>query len=149
MLFFFFSSRRRHTRFKCDWSSDVCSSDLSKYGDLTIDNKSQGGQPTVFPSLGSGVALTGSSGATLVTDRTVDIPAYFAGHWIEISDSTGTLKGSWRVASIPSARPVTLAVNATETISVNPGDKWQGVYHFDTFRGVNNTTYTSNDPIRI
>src|SRR6476661_1014573 len=29
MIFFFFSSRRRHTRFKCDWSSDVCSSDLS------------------------------------------------------------------------------------------------------------------------
>src|SRR5207237_1927953 len=28
MFFFFFSSRRRHTRFKCDWSSDVCSSDL-------------------------------------------------------------------------------------------------------------------------
>src|SRR2546430_11936298 len=25
----FFSSRRRHTRFDCDWSSDVCSSDLS------------------------------------------------------------------------------------------------------------------------
>src|SRR4030067_2694360 len=24
-----FSSRRRHTRFKCDWSSDVCSSDLA------------------------------------------------------------------------------------------------------------------------
>src|SRR5260370_42329755 len=28
VVFFFFSSRRRHTRFKCDWSSDVCSSDL-------------------------------------------------------------------------------------------------------------------------
>src|SRR5256886_9414353 len=28
MHFFFFSSRRRHTRFDCDWSSDVCSSDL-------------------------------------------------------------------------------------------------------------------------
>src|SRR2546430_9597802 len=26
--YFFFSSRRRHTRFDCDWSSDVCSSDL-------------------------------------------------------------------------------------------------------------------------
>src|SRR6266480_2425294 len=25
---FFFSSRRRHTRLTCDWSSDVCSSDL-------------------------------------------------------------------------------------------------------------------------
>src|SRR5438034_8333273 len=29
MQFFFFSSRRRHTRSLCDWSSDVCSSDLS------------------------------------------------------------------------------------------------------------------------
>src|SRR2546430_3697955 len=29
MVFFFFSSRRRHTRFDCDWSSDVCSSDLT------------------------------------------------------------------------------------------------------------------------
>src|SRR5699024_11543037 len=28
--FFFFSSRRRHTRSKRDWSSDVCSSDLSE-----------------------------------------------------------------------------------------------------------------------
>src|SRR5438067_11603817 len=27
-MFFFFSSRRRHTRSKRDWSSDVCSSDL-------------------------------------------------------------------------------------------------------------------------
>src|SRR5699024_12881566 len=28
-IYFFFSSRRRHTRSKRDWSSDVCSSDLS------------------------------------------------------------------------------------------------------------------------
>src|SRR5260370_25818088 len=44
---FFFSSRRRHTRFKCDWSSDVCSSDLPKnpnrpakevrFGEMTTD----------------------------------------------------------------------------------------------------------------
>src|SRR3989475_9049008 len=34
IFFFFFSSRRRHTRFDCDWSSDVCSSDL--YGRLLI-----------------------------------------------------------------------------------------------------------------
>src|SRR6516162_4056628 len=27
-FFFFFSSRRRHTRLQGDWSSDVCSSDL-------------------------------------------------------------------------------------------------------------------------
>src|SRR5688572_22827950 len=30
-FFFFFSSRRRHTRFDCDWSSDVCSSDLKAF----------------------------------------------------------------------------------------------------------------------
>src|SRR6267143_5282324 len=29
MFFCFFSSRRRHTRWNCDWSSDVCSSDLA------------------------------------------------------------------------------------------------------------------------
>src|SRR6266478_7679352 len=33
IFFFFFSSRRRHTRFDCDWSSDVCSSDLTKLAD--------------------------------------------------------------------------------------------------------------------
>src|SRR2546430_17569776 len=31
IFFFFFSSRRRHTRFDCDWSSDVCSSDLTAF----------------------------------------------------------------------------------------------------------------------
>src|SRR6266567_2131264 len=40
-FFFFFSSRRRHTRFDCDWSSDVCSSDLDVarnvgLGDITF-----------------------------------------------------------------------------------------------------------------
>src|SRR5256885_4350345 len=29
VIFFFFSSRRRHTRLQGDWSSDVCSSDLN------------------------------------------------------------------------------------------------------------------------
>src|SRR3990167_3456740 len=36
-----FSSRRRHTRFDCDWSSDVCSSDLSSlhegFGNVLIE----------------------------------------------------------------------------------------------------------------
>src|SRR5699024_12036358 len=34
---FFFSSRRRHTRSKRDWSSDVCSSDLSP--DLSLQKR--------------------------------------------------------------------------------------------------------------
>src|SRR6266704_5932313 len=42
VLYFFFSSRRRHTRSKRDWSSDVCSSDLQyvpvpvQVGDKTV-----------------------------------------------------------------------------------------------------------------
>src|SRR5438093_8344017 len=38
VLFFFFSSRRRHTRLVSDWSSDVCSSDLpvARAGDALV-----------------------------------------------------------------------------------------------------------------
>src|SRR6266487_4725425 len=39
VVYFFFSSRRRHTRWTGDWSSDVCSSDLSR--DVT-------GSPTAY-----------------------------------------------------------------------------------------------------
>src|SRR6266849_9568110 len=38
MSFFFFSSRRRHTRSTRDWSSDVCSSDLTKQAALVAAN---------------------------------------------------------------------------------------------------------------
>src|SRR5205809_5057162 len=34
-IFFFFSSRRRHTRCRRDWSSDVCSSDLGSLGSVS------------------------------------------------------------------------------------------------------------------
>src|SRR3712207_7590556 len=37
MLLFFFSSRRRHTRYWRDWSSDVCSSDLKYAADLAAE----------------------------------------------------------------------------------------------------------------
>src|SRR3989475_11023987 len=48
--FFFFSSRRRHTRFDCDWSSDVCSSDL-------VNRAAQATLPpaTITPSIDSGL----------------------------------------------------------------------------------------------
>src|SRR5438445_10706089 len=39
-LFFFFSSRRRHTRYWRDWSSDVCSSDLfRRLGRLNVSRR--------------------------------------------------------------------------------------------------------------
>src|SRR5689334_23385037 len=42
-FYFFFSSRRRHTRWHCDWSSDVCSSDLATWttGSTEIDRKTR------------------------------------------------------------------------------------------------------------
>src|SRR5260221_9796146 len=43
-LFFFFSSRRRHTRSLCDWSSDVCSSDLDA-ADVRRGNAFQPARP--------------------------------------------------------------------------------------------------------
>src|SRR6266568_7527988 len=39
VFFFFFSSRRRHTRWNCDWSSDVCSSDLGTANHPAGDRK--------------------------------------------------------------------------------------------------------------
>src|SRR2546428_9821480 len=43
-LFFFFSSRRRHTRSDRDWSSDVCSSDLTG---VTLTGQGFGSETTV------------------------------------------------------------------------------------------------------
>src|SRR5689334_24232657 len=49
-FYFFFSSRRRHTRWNCDWSSDVWSSDLD-IGALVIADI-QGPQRERAPRLG-------------------------------------------------------------------------------------------------
>src|SRR3712207_7101774 len=38
-LFIFFSSRRRHTRYWRDWSSDVCSSDLNRSSLFMVNNR--------------------------------------------------------------------------------------------------------------
>src|SRR5207237_4438262 len=48
---FFFSSRRRHTRFKCDWSSDVCSSDLLLAESAAKEKTGARGLLTVFEKL--------------------------------------------------------------------------------------------------
>src|SRR5690625_4085229 len=60
-FFFFFSSRRRHTRWPRDWSSDVCSSDLADKADLIdqvtdeiLEGKLEGEFPLVVWQTGSG-----------------------------------------------------------------------------------------------
>src|SRR5690242_21264740 len=60
VVFFFFSSRRRHTRLTCDWSSDVCSSDLCSrprqcgYGS-TVDDPGGGFRCFAAPATGAAV----------------------------------------------------------------------------------------------
>src|SRR5438034_8200347 len=44
-MFFFFSSRRRHTRSLCDWSSDVCSSDLEQPAQVEDEEHDEGDAP--------------------------------------------------------------------------------------------------------
>src|SRR6266480_5398290 len=60
MLFFFFSSRRRHTRLTCDWSSDVCSSDLTPSQAATLAGQTEldppGPQPWRCFQVGASVA---------------------------------------------------------------------------------------------
>src|SRR2546427_4928941 len=54
--FFFFSSRRRHTRFDCDWSSDVCSSDLAGGGALLERHLREAAQLAAVQALGAAFA---------------------------------------------------------------------------------------------
>src|SRR5699024_11823584 len=85
----FFSSRRRHTRSKRDWSSDVCSSDLADQGldgDLVEDAPAVGdaqpllrfyrGLQTVGPALevGDAAPRTVDEGDGAILNDVVDVP---------------------------------------------------------------------------
>src|SRR5256885_16469396 len=67
-VFFFFSSRRRHTRLQGDWSSDVCSSDLAhRHGVIHRDIKPenilfQDGE-AVVADFGIALALSAAAGS--------------------------------------------------------------------------------------
>src|SRR5256885_12038772 len=67
IVFFFFSSRRRHTRLQGDWSSDVCSSDLS-----SADRAR--GDPSELPLGGRGASLARGPRAK----RPLELPHPFA-----------------------------------------------------------------------
>jgi len=121
------------------------------YGALTIDNGAVTGKRTILPALGKGMAQPGSFGATLATGRSRAIPAYFVGHWVEVRNgATGALEGTWRVTAIGAdGFTVTLAANAGEPVTVDPGDLWQGVYRFDRYTAKGDVVVVSDDPIRI
>src|SRR2546430_8910593 len=62
-LGFLFSSRRRHTRFDCDWSSDVCSSDLTRLDPAAQSWARRAGPP--------GTAATAGAAAAAVPEEAV------------------------------------------------------------------------------
>src|SRR2546430_8415191 len=74
--YFFFSSRRRHTRFDCDWSSDVCSSDL---GATLVDDGGQGWS---------------STGAWNTASSSTDIKGGL--HWTATTGGPATATATWQ-----------------------------------------------------
>src|SRR3712207_8553155 len=60
MFIFFFSSRRRHTRYWRDWSSDVCSSDLREaYVRVTKETVTSGGLGPVYAAVEEWIVANG------------------------------------------------------------------------------------------
>ena len=119
----------------------------STYGDLVVDNGDIVGEATELPALGSGVAQTGTSGEVLMTDRS-SIPSYFAGHWVEIRDPSGELRGTWRIAAIDGTQ-LTLEPNGGSPAEIFEDDRWQGVYLFDRTTVVGAVELRSADPLRV
>src|SRR5690606_28459648 len=72
---FFFSSRRRHTRFSRDWSSDVCSSDLTMTRTLTMGKASKTLMAVaVAASAGTGAAgISAAEFSDLVTQGKANV----------------------------------------------------------------------------
>src|SRR2546430_6062036 len=82
---FFFSSRRRHTRFDCDWSSDVCSSDLGVVLDhgVTIGPACEVKRSIVMAS--SNVAHQSFVGDSLIgSDVNIEAGVVVANHFNEL-----------------------------------------------------------------
>src|SRR5438034_9745040 len=79
-FFFFFSSRRRHTRSLCDWSSDVCSSDLTAKAEplLTDASVSPTGKRGVFNARGDVFTVPAEYGAVLNVTRSSGVAERFA-----------------------------------------------------------------------
>src|SRR5437870_13824238 len=72
-MFFFFSSRRRHTRWPRDWSSDVCSSDLIEITRDILAFKDTDGQPLVEKILDT-AGQKGTGKWTVINSQEMGIP---------------------------------------------------------------------------
>src|SRR5689334_18103173 len=94
---FFFSSRRRHTRWNCDWSSDVCSSDLMAHRLLAFGEVDDGAgldAARLDLAVADQFHRVGAAAQRLVRRRRLqprDHAGDLAGADVETSDQTGAL----------------------------------------------------------
>src|SRR2546422_7754807 len=88
-MFFFFSSRRRHTRCSRDWSSDVCSSDLKFSGSSTSGRDSRCGRSVGEAGRKPGKLFSGINLARRGESRTYCLGA--RSKWIRISEGDNSL----------------------------------------------------------
>src|SRR2546430_14938633 len=92
--FFFFSSRRRHTRFDCDWSSDVCSSDLVLAGAIqSVEELAPGRVKFVMGTGYTSASTIGRRAATLAEMREClrTVRALLAGESVDFGGTPGRL----------------------------------------------------------
>src|SRR5260370_22726911 len=135
---FFFSSRRRHTRFKCDWSSDVCSSDLidSATNTLYIEAKTK---------------------ETVGTGCSTNSPCYVHRlHALNVSTGAEKFGGPTAISAAnfrPQRhfnRPALLVANSTVYVAFGShGDiqNWQGwVFAYDAATLAQKFVFSTSDP---
>src|SRR5690606_17263436 len=82
IVLFFFSSRRRHTRFSRDWSSDVCSSDLEIDADILMGTDPDADR--------LGIAVKNDAGEYIVLTGN-QVGALLANYILEQKQQNGTL----------------------------------------------------------
>src|SRR5690606_9428706 len=145
---FFFSSRRRHTRFSRDWSSDVCSSDLLGgtgtptplsglqqgqnllRGTYYIDNTTTGNVATyTIPADATQIVFTGSGsitlqGATIIGGKAID--------WVV--DATATVEVTFVNDGAPTVTQERFRGPSLQDVTIRAGESVTSVYFFNRHR---------------
>src|SRR3712207_6676527 len=101
--FFFFSSRRRHTRYWRDWSSDVCSSDLWT---KRSSSDSAASRPTTAPPTVS----EWPPRYFVVECTTASAPSSSGRWWTGVANVLSTATSAFCLRSMIPARSMTLSV---------------------------------------